>query len=63
MKGVLVRKNKLYFLLAILTVIFLFGTAVIDSQCAVKPEEEPEEEPDEDEDIPIDEERGGSRRC
>ena len=53
MKVILVRKNNFYFLLVILTIIFLFSTAAICSQCAVKPEEEP----DEDEDIPIDEER------
>jgi len=39
-----VRKNKLYFILAILTVIFLFGTAAICSQCSQK-EEPPGTEP------------------
>jgi len=39
-----VRKNKLYFILAILTVIFLFGIAAICNQCSQK-EEPPGTEP------------------
>lgn len=38
------RKSKLYIILSILTVIFLFGTAAICSQCSQN-EEPPEEEP------------------
>jgi hypothetical protein len=45
MKVILVRKNKLYFLLAILTVIFLFGTAAICSQCSQNGEPPGEEPP------------------
>jgi len=57
MKIILVRKNKLYFLLAILTTIFLFGTATMCSQCSqngeplgtepvvTPPDEKPPEEP------------------